>query len=58
LPGHKFGLGVQWNPEDGDDLRLFEALVTTAKPAAQPAVSQAEVTARSKRGAKRHAARS
>jgi putative glutamine amidotransferase len=59
LPGHKFGLGVQWNPEDGDDLRLFEALVTTAKPAAAPpAVSQAEMTARSKRGSKRHAARS
>jgi hypothetical protein len=58
LPGHKFGLGVQWNPEDGDDLRLFEALVTTARPAAQPVVPQAEITARSKRTSKRHAARS
>jgi CTP synthase (UTP-ammonia lyase) len=58
LPGHKFVLGVQWNPEDGDDPRLFEALVTAAKPAAQAAVPQAEMTARSKRSAKRHAARS
>jgi putative glutamine amidotransferase len=59
LQGHRFGLGVQWNPEDGDDLRLFEALVTVAKSAsAQAAVSSPEVTARSKRGAKRHATRS
>lgn len=25
--GHRFGLAVQWHPEEGDDLRLFEALV-------------------------------
>jgi len=38
LQGHRFGLGVQWNPEDGDDLRLFEALVAAAKsPATQAA---------------------
>src|SRR5580693_9730099 len=55
LPEHKFGLGVQWNPEDGDDMRLFEALVATAKPAAQPAVPPTEITARSKRTSKRHA---
>lgn len=30
LPGHRFGLGVQWNPEEGSDLRLFEALVVVA----------------------------
>jgi putative glutamine amidotransferase len=63
LPGHRFGLGVQWNPEDGDDLRLFEELVTAAKSAApqaapQAAVSPPDVTTRSKRAAKRHAARS
>ena len=60
LEGHRFGLGVQWNPEDGDDLRVFEALVTAAKPAPAPAAaaSSPEVTARAKRGAKRHAARS
>jgi putative glutamine amidotransferase len=55
VQGHRWGLGVQWNPEDGDDLRLFEALVTAAKSAAQPAP---EVTTRSKRSSKRHAARS
>jgi hypothetical protein len=53
---HRWGLGVQWNPEDGDDLRLFEALIAVAKTAAQ-APAPAEVTSgRSKR--KRHAARS
>jgi putative glutamine amidotransferase len=57
LQGHRFGLGVEWHPEEGDDARLFEALVTAAKPApsAQPV---AEVPSRSKRSAKRHAARS
>ena len=60
LQGHRWGLGVQWNPEDGDDPRLFESLVTAAKSAAaQAAVQpQPEVTTRSKRSAKRHAARS
>ena len=60
LQGHRWGLGVQWNPEDGDDLRLFEALVTAAKSVAAQAAAQPapEVTTRSKRSAKRHAARS
>ncbi len=61
LQGHRFGIGVQWNPEDGDDTRLFEALVTAAKtapapPAESPSTSAA--SSRSKRGSKRHAARS
>ncbi|TNY36366.1 gamma-glutamyl-gamma-aminobutyrate hydrolase family protein [Thermomonospora catenispora] len=30
LSGHRFGLGVQWHPEDGDDLRLFAGLVAEA----------------------------
>ncbi|WP_119730366.1 gamma-glutamyl-gamma-aminobutyrate hydrolase family protein [Thermomonospora amylolytica] len=30
LQGHRFGLGVQWHPEDGDDPRLFAGLVTEA----------------------------
>jgi putative glutamine amidotransferase len=58
LEGHKFGLGVQWHPEEGDDARIFEALVAAATivpPAQKPAP---EVTARSKRAAKRQAARS
>jgi putative glutamine amidotransferase len=27
LQGHPFGLGVQWHPEEGEDLRLFTELV-------------------------------
>ncbi|NDU71347.1 gamma-glutamyl-gamma-aminobutyrate hydrolase family protein [Actinomadura sp. DSM 109109] len=30
LRGHRFGLAVQWHPEEGDDPRLFEALVAAA----------------------------
>ena len=37
LQGHKFGIGVQWHPEEGDDARIFEALVAAAKPAPCPA---------------------
>ncbi|MEU8125052.1 gamma-glutamyl-gamma-aminobutyrate hydrolase family protein [Spirillospora sp. NPDC049024] len=42
LQGHRFGLAVQWHPEEGDDRRLFEALVAEAAgrgqaPAAPPA---------------------
>jgi putative glutamine amidotransferase len=59
LPGHRFGLGVQWNPEDSDDPRLFEALVTVARAAVpQAAVPPSDVAPRSKRAAKRHPARS
>jgi putative glutamine amidotransferase len=61
LQGHRWGLGVQWSPEDSDDPRLFETLlsVATAAAAAPPAVAaKPEVPARSKRAAKRHAARS
>jgi putative glutamine amidotransferase len=60
VQGHRFGVGVQWNPEDGDDPRLFESLVTVAKSAAAQAAAspQPEITARSKRAARRHAARS
>jgi len=60
VQGHRFGVGVQWNPEDGDDLRLFESLVTVARSAAPQAAAppQPEITPRSKRAARRHAARS
>jgi putative glutamine amidotransferase len=66
LTGHRFGVGVQWHPEEGDDARIFEAFVTAAKaaPVAQPAPaaqavgqSSADVSSRSKRPAKRPAAR-
>ena len=53
---HRWGLGVQWSPEEGDDARLFEALVAAASTGAQPASPpQPEVSSRSKR--KRHGAR-
>ncbi|HJY01807.1 MAG TPA: gamma-glutamyl-gamma-aminobutyrate hydrolase family protein, partial [Streptosporangiaceae bacterium] len=57
LQEHKFGIGVQWRPEEGDDARIFEALVAAAKPATAPAPAT-EVTGRSKRNSKRHATRS
>lgn len=44
LQRHPFGIGVQWRPEDGDDQRIFEALVTTSAqsaPARPPARSPA-----------------
>lgn len=31
VQGHRFGLGVQWHPEAGEDVRLFEALVSAAR---------------------------
>ncbi len=30
LQGHRFGIGVQWHPEEGDDPGLFEAFVREA----------------------------
>ncbi len=33
LPGRPFAIGVQWHPEEGDDLRLFEALIEAAQAA-------------------------
>ena len=33
LQGHPFAVGVQWHPEEGDDLRLFEALIEAAQAA-------------------------
>jgi putative glutamine amidotransferase len=63
LTGHRFGLGVQWHPEEADDARIFEAFVNAAKtaPVPQPAQpvgqSAGDVSSRSKRPAKRQAAR-
>jgi putative glutamine amidotransferase len=36
LDGHRFAVGIQWHPEEGDDLRLLEALVAAAGPASAP----------------------
>jgi gamma-glutamyl-gamma-aminobutyrate hydrolase PuuD len=33
LEGHPFGIGVQWHPEEDDDLRLITEFVTAASPA-------------------------
>lgn len=30
LPGHRFAVGVLWHPEQGDDRRLFAALIEAA----------------------------
>lgn len=62
LQGHRFAVGVQWHPEEGDDLRVFEALVaatygteeepdddgeTPAAAGAKPAAGPAESRASS-----------
>lgn len=31
VPGPRFVIGVQWHPEDGDDPRLFDALVAAVR---------------------------
>jgi gamma-glutamyl-gamma-aminobutyrate hydrolase PuuD len=31
LQGHRFGIGVQWHPEESDDPRLIQALVAEAR---------------------------
>ncbi|MBF8194240.1 gamma-glutamyl-gamma-aminobutyrate hydrolase family protein [Nonomuraea sp. K274] len=31
LQGHRFGVGVQWHPERGDDNRLFDAFIEAAR---------------------------
>jgi putative glutamine amidotransferase len=33
VTGRRFAVAVQWHPEDGDDPRLFRALVAAARPA-------------------------
>jgi gamma-glutamyl-gamma-aminobutyrate hydrolase PuuD len=56
LPGHGFAVGIQWHPEEGDDLRVFEALVAAANAnaaavAAKPAPNAPAGRAGRKRGA-------
>jgi putative glutamine amidotransferase len=41
LPGHRFAVGIQWHPEEGDDLRVFEALVAAANANAAAAAKPA-----------------
>jgi putative glutamine amidotransferase len=37
LAGHRFAVGIQWHPEEDDDLRILQALVAAASPAPAPA---------------------
>lgn len=51
LEGHRFGIGVQWHPEEGDDPRLMTALIEAAdraatERAAASAAPQRDVQAR------------
>ena len=36
LEDHRFAIGIQWHPEEGDDLRVLKALVAAATPAPAP----------------------
>lgn len=40
VAGHRFGVGVQWHPEESDDPRLLAALVEAAAEPAKPQQSQ------------------
>ena len=51
LEGHRFAIGVQWHPEEGDDPRLLQALVKAATPAT-PAPAAAKPAASGKDGRK------
>jgi putative glutamine amidotransferase len=58
VPGHRFGIGVHWHPEEGDDPRLLAALVGAAgesRPAARPESQQPRkpVAVKPKAGARR-----
>jgi gamma-glutamyl-gamma-aminobutyrate hydrolase PuuD len=44
LQGHAFGVGVQWHPEEADDLALFEALVSAAVASSITATAAAEAS--------------
>jgi putative glutamine amidotransferase len=43
VAGHRFGVGVHWHPEEGDDTRLLDALVAAAggPPVTPPAAAKA-----------------
>jgi putative glutamine amidotransferase len=57
LPGHPFAVGVQWHPEEGDDLRLFEALIEAAEAAEAAASARAAARAAEDKAAKQPAGR-
>jgi putative glutamine amidotransferase len=41
LDGHRFGIGVQWHPEEGADMRIFDELSAAAAAAADRALAHA-----------------
>jgi putative glutamine amidotransferase len=55
--GHRFGIGIHWHPEEGDDPRLMAALVEAAapRPARRPEAQgpRKPVAAKPKAGARR-----
>jgi gamma-glutamyl-gamma-aminobutyrate hydrolase PuuD len=58
VAGHRFGVGVQWHPEEGDDPRLLTALVEAAaqlRPAkpAEPQQSRRPVAMKPRAGSRR-----
>jgi putative glutamine amidotransferase len=58
VAGHRFGVGVQWHPEEGDDPRLLAAFVAAAaqpRPArpAEPQVPRKPVAIKPKAGTRR-----
>ena len=41
VTGHRFGVGIHWHPEEGDDLRLLTALAEAASQPRRPATDNA-----------------
>lgn len=55
VTGHRFGVGVHWHPEEGDDLRLLTALIEAAgrRPAPPPDQPRKPVAAKPRASARR-----
>ncbi len=57
LQGHRFAIGVQWHPEESDDLRLFEALVAATGGAKEAPAKAAPAKAAPAKAAQQPAAK-
>jgi gamma-glutamyl-gamma-aminobutyrate hydrolase PuuD len=61
VDGHRFGIGVHWHPEEGDDPRLLDALIEAAAsardarraPGGDDKASRRPVAAKPKAGTRR-----